>query len=75
MSNEKQLFELQKGEMKFKIKKMDNLNIRLEAAYDGKQADAGFFIELTTDEYLEMLKELIPGKVDDVLIEAIKQGL
>ena len=71
----KELFKLNKGEMAFKIIKGDNLNVRLEASYDGKQADAGFFIELSSDEYLEMLKELIPGEIDDVLIEAIKAGL
>lgn len=71
----KELFKVQKGELVFKIEKKEDLKIRLEACYDGSQADAGFFIELDSDEYLDMLKKLIPGELDDVLIEAVKAGL
>lgn len=71
----KTLYEMKKGELVLKLVAMDDLNIKLEVGYDGEQADAGFYIDLSTDEYLEMLKKLIPGSVDDVLIEAIKAGL
>ena len=71
----KTLYEIKKGELLFKVIKMEDLTIKLEVAYDGAQANAGFFVELATEEYLEMLKVLIPGQVDDVLIDAIKAGL
>ena len=71
----KTIYEIKKGELVFKIIKMDNLDIKLDVSYDGAQANAGFYVDLSTDEYLEMIKNLIPGNVDDVLIDAIKMGI
>ena len=71
----KELFKVKKGELVFKVEQKEDLGIRLEASYDGAQADAGFFIELSTEEYLEMLKELIPGDLDDFVIEALKVAI
>ncbi len=71
----KELYKVEKGEMSFKVMKKDDLGLRLEASYDGAQADAGFFIDLSTEEYIEMLKAAIPGKIDDMIIDALKGSL
>jgi len=71
----KTIYEIKKGELVFKIIKMDNLDIKLDVSYDGSQANAGFYVDLSTDEYLNMIKEIIPGSVDDILIDAIKSGI
>ena len=46
---------------------------RVALDYDGKGADAGLFIELDSDYFLDKLAEAIPGEIDDSVIAFIKQ--
>lgn len=62
------------NESDYKIKLEDGkLIISLE--YDGKGADAGLSIKLETDYLLDKLADLIPGKIDDVIIGLLKRAL
>lgn len=46
--------------------------MRLGLDYDGKGADAGLFVELESDYFLDKLAEAIPGKVDDQILGFLK---
>jgi hypothetical protein len=47
----------------------------LSVGYDGKGADAKFSVMFEGDYFLDKLAEAIPGKLDDLVIEAIKGAL
>jgi hypothetical protein len=49
--------------------------IKLEAVYDGAQADAGAFIVIGVEELLDKLEEKIPGKIDAAIFAVIKAAL
>ena len=49
--------------------------LRLNLEYDGKGADAGFYVDLDTDYLLDKVADLIPGKIDDVIIGLLKRAL
>jgi hypothetical protein len=49
--------------------------LRLVVSYDGTGADAGLYVDLEPDYFLDKLKEIIPGQVDDMIIEALKGAL
>lgn len=61
-------------ELDIKIEVKDG-KVRLEAAFDGAQADAGAFVVIGVDELLDKLEEKIPGKVDAAIFALIKAGL
>ena len=49
--------------------------ITLQVAYDGKGADAGIFLKIETDYFLDKLAAAIPGTIDDAVIGIIKAAL
>jgi hypothetical protein len=68
------LMNIQKGEGSLQMKIEDG-KVKVALAYDGKQADAKLEISLGADEYLEMLKKAIPGKLDDTIIDMLKLAM
>lgn len=65
-----ELANIQKGEANLKLEIKEG-NVGLTLSYDGKQADAEFKVKLTIEEYAEMLKDAIPGEIDDTVIDLI----
>lgn len=49
--------------------------VRLEAAFDGAQADAGAYVVIGVDELLDKLAAKIPGQIDDAVIALLKGAL
>lgn len=49
--------------------------LKLAIKYDGKQADAELAIMLDGSAFLDKLAAAIPGKIDDMVINAIKGAL
>jgi len=49
--------------------------LRLGMKYDGKQADAEVYISLEAIEFLKMLKGVIPGQIDDKIIDILAAAL
>lgn len=43
--------------------------------YDGKGIDAGTYVKLEPEYFLDKLAEAIPGNVDDAVIAAIKAAI
>ena len=48
---------------------------RLEVGYDGKQADAGVFIDIDANAFIDMLTDAIPGEIDDMVGAALKGAI
>lgn len=48
---------------------------RIALDYDGKGADAGLFIELESDYFIDKLAEAIPGTLDDQILNFLKVAL
>ena len=69
-----ELANIVKGEGSLSLK-FEEGKAKLEVKYDGKQADASFVIELDSAAYLDMLKEAIPGELDDTVIELLKAAM
>jgi len=68
------LVELKKGEATLDVDFKDG-KLRLSVSYDGKGADAGLFVDLDPDYFLDKLKDVIPGQIDDAIIEMLKGAL
>ena len=68
------LVELKKGEATLDVDFKDG-KLRLSVSYDGKGADAGLFVDLDPDYFLNKLKAVIPGQIDDAIIEMLKGAL
>jgi len=49
--------------------------VRLDVSYDGKQADAGLYVELDASQFIDMLTEAIPGTLDDMIGAALKGAI
>lgn len=49
--------------------------LRLTIQYDGKGADAGVYVDLEPDYFLDKLAAAIPSEIDDMIIAAIKGAL
>jgi hypothetical protein len=43
--------------------------------YDGVQADASLAIKLEVDMFIDQLKALIPGKIDDMIFDLLKGAM
>lgn len=69
-----ELANIEKGEGNL-VLKVENGKVILSIAYDGKQADAKLEVALGVDQYLDMLKEAIPGELDDAVIELLKGAM
>lgn len=46
--------------------------VRLSLDYDGKMANAGVYIELDAMDFIDLIAEKIPGKLDDLVLNQIK---
>lgn len=46
--------------------------LRLTAGVDSKGLDAGLYVDLEIDYFLDKLKDVIPGQIDDAVIEMLK---
>ena len=68
------LANVKKGEGELSLKIEDG-KVKVIVSYDGKQADAKLEVSLGVDEYLDMLKEAIPGEIDDKVIDLLKMAL
>lgn len=68
------LVELKKGEATLDVDFKDG-KLRLSVSYDGKGADAGLFVDLDPDYFLDKLKAVIPGQIDDAIIDMLKGAL
>ena len=53
----------------------DTKTVRLTLDYDGKMANAGVYIELDSEDFLDLIAKKIPGKLDDAVIGLIKGAL
>ena len=69
-----ELANVVKGEGSLNLK-FEEGKMKFEVKYDGKQADAALVIELDSGAYLDMLKEAIPGELDDTVIELLKAAM
>lgn len=49
--------------------------LKLAIKYDGKQADAELAILLDGSAFLDKLAAAIPGKIDDMILAALKGAL
>lgn len=68
------LVEIKKGEATLDLDFKEG-KLRLSVSYDGKGADAGLFVDLEPDYFLDKLKAVIPGQIDDAIIEMLKGAL
>ena len=68
------LVEIKKGEASLDLDFKEG-KLRLSVSYDGKGADAGLFVDLDPDYFLDKLKDVIPGQIDDAIIEMLKGAL
>lgn len=68
------LVEIKKGEATLDLDFKEG-KLRLSVSYDGKGADAGLFVDLDPDYFLDKLKAVIPGQIDDAIIEMLKGAL
>ena len=68
--SEKQLVEFSRGEADLDLALIDG-KLRLTVGYDGKGVDAGIYVDVEPSYFLDKLKNAIPGKFDDVIIDLI----
>lgn len=57
-------------EAKAKIAIVDG-KVQLSVSYEGKQASAGASAALDIDAFAKLLKDAIPGKIDDTVIDLL----
>jgi len=57
------------GEYSLEIK---DGKLRMTVGYDGKGVNTGVYLDLEPDYFLDKLKEAIPGKIDDIIIDTLK---
>lgn len=50
-------------------------NIELSVSYDGKGLDGAVSVKVDTDYFMDLLKEKIPGDIDNAIIDIIKAAL
>lgn len=70
--------EIAKGslgaEVNYDLKMLDGM-LQVMAVYKGEQTGASVSVSVDPSKFLDKLKELIPGSVDDVVIELMKSAL
>ena len=62
------------SEAKYDVKIEDG-KIKVTASYDGKGLDGAVTVAVEIGYFLDKVKEAVPGKIDDVLIDTIKAAL
>jgi len=55
--------------------KLEGGKLMLSVVYDGKGVDGSVNISADSDYFMDKLAELIPGKVDDAIINILKVAL
>lgn len=45
--------------------------VRIGLSYGGTQANAGLFVEMNVEQYAKLLKDAIPGTIDDAIIDVL----
>lgn len=68
---EKTIAEITKGEVVLDVKLVTG-KLVITTKYDGKGANAGVYLELEADYFLDKLAAAIPGQMDDAVIAMIK---
>ena len=72
---EKQIYEKKIGsDGEFELEFKDG-KLRLILGLDSKGVDAGVFVDLEPEYFLDKLKKAIPGELDDAIINMIKGAL
>lgn len=61
-------------EAKFALKR-DGLKVIATVALDTKGVDASVSVGVEGDYFVDQLKELIPGKIDDAIFDMLKVAL
>lgn len=69
-----ELASVSKGEVDLKVV-VEKGVVKLEVKYDGAGANAGMYVELEADYFLDKLAAAIPGQIDDSVIGLIKAAL
>jgi hypothetical protein len=54
---------------------MEDGKLALSVVYDGVEADAELKVKLEVGLFIDKLKDLIPGKIDDAIFELLKGAL
>lgn len=55
--------------------KVEGGKVKVEAKYDGAQADVALAVSIDSDLLLDKLAAKIPGQIDDAVIGVIKAAL
>jgi len=61
-------------EAKYKMEIVEG-KVKISVDYDGKQADAGMYVSIEIKQFVDMLKEAIPGKIDDLILDGLFKAL
>jgi hypothetical protein len=61
-------------EAKYKLS-LESGKLMISMDYDGVQADASLAIKLEVDMFIDQLKALIPGKIDDMIFDLLKGAM
>ena len=69
--SDKKLVEFAKGEADLDLEFKDG-KLRASVSYDGKGVDAGLYVDVSPEYFLDKLKAAIPGEVDDKIIDMLK---
>lgn len=72
--SEKSIVEFKKGEADLSLDFKDG-KVRLSVSYDGKGTDAGIYVDLEAEYFIDKLADAIPGTVDDMILSALKGAL
>lgn len=54
---------------------LENGKLTLSVKYDGTQTGAELKVSLKADAFIDKLKTLIPGKIDDMVLDLLKESL
>ena len=74
--SDKELVSLKKGETDFSLDyNSEEKELRLSFGYDGKGVDAGVYVDVSAEYFLDKLAEVIPGELDDHVINLVKAAL
>lgn len=52
--------------------RLENGNLIFDLKYQGQDAGAGVSVSISSSSFLDKLEKLIPGQIDDAVIEMLK---
>src|SRR6188508_1810609 len=64
--------DLQLGPEAKAVMKLEGGKVILGLEYAGKQASAGLSVSMDVEQYLDLLKGIIPGQIDDAVIDVLE---